>query len=214
MKRYPAVAAGNRYGRWTVLSLEPREIGTPVYWLCRCDCTRVVRVRGDNLRKGISKQCMICARRRTITPNLERIRAMVAAGKRPKEIAAAVGCNPKTIGSWKRILGISFARTRADLTGQRFGKWTVLREVEHPENTRESRWLCQCVCTKKSRVYISDLRSGRSRSCISCALKARHKKPLEGLSPVELAERRQRAWDAERERRRVRASQRRSKRAA
>lgn len=46
-----------------------------------------------------------------------------------------------------------------DMTGQRFGRWTVL---EHAGGTR---WLCRCDCGTEKPVSGDTLRSGRSKSC-------------------------------------------------
>lgn len=51
-----------------------------------------------------------------------------------------------------------------NLTGQRFGRWTVLYQVE-PNRWRTTRWLCQCDCGKQSVVVGTSLRSGISYSC-------------------------------------------------
>ena len=46
-----------------------------------------------------------------------------------------------------------------DLSGQKFGKWTVL---EYAEN---SMWKCQCECGSVAFIDSYSLRSGNSRSC-------------------------------------------------
>ena len=56
-----------------------------------------------------------------------------------------------------------------DLTGQKFGRLTVLKQVERP-NDRKDRsiyWLCKCNCEDKNeRIYSSgNLRSGNTKSC-------------------------------------------------
>ena len=51
-----------------------------------------------------------------------------------------------------------------DLTGQRFGRLTV---IERTENNRHGNamWLCLCDCGNKVIVLGSDLRAGHTRSC-------------------------------------------------
>lgn len=52
-----------------------------------------------------------------------------------------------------------------DLTGQRFGRWTVLR-LDHNNAPRgEARWICRCDCSTLRSVSGHDLRSGKSNSC-------------------------------------------------
>lgn len=56
-----------------------------------------------------------------------------------------------------------------DITGQKFGKLTVL---ERSSNTKynQTRWLCQCDCGNKIIVIGNDLKRGTTRSC-GCFLK-------------------------------------------
>ena len=51
-----------------------------------------------------------------------------------------------------------------DLTGQRFGKLTVLHRVENT-NLGKSRWMCRCDCGREHTVLGDDLRSGHTKSC-------------------------------------------------
>lgn len=52
-----------------------------------------------------------------------------------------------------------------DLTGRKFGRWTVLHQV--PNHGRGRYWLCECSCPAKTRKEVSghNLRSGQTRSC-------------------------------------------------
>jgi hypothetical protein len=51
-----------------------------------------------------------------------------------------------------------------DLTGQRFGNFTVIRRSDVPYS-REAAWFCLCDCGGSSVVKSSALRSGKSKSC-------------------------------------------------
>lgn len=53
-----------------------------------------------------------------------------------------------------------------DLTGQTFGKLTVLERVENDRHGNAC-WLCQCNCVDKNRVIVGSdkLRSGDTKSC-------------------------------------------------
>lgn len=50
-----------------------------------------------------------------------------------------------------------------DLTGEKFGKWTVLEK-----SSKYRYWLCKCSCGVMKEVYESNMASGRSKSCRSC----------------------------------------------
>lgn len=56
---------------------------------------------------------------------------------------------------------------RRDLTGQTFGKLTVLRSGGANRH-RQSLWVCQCECGALKRVAAYNLIAGRSKSC-GCA---------------------------------------------
>lgn len=52
-----------------------------------------------------------------------------------------------------------------DITGVKFGKWTVIRRNPHKTKTRSWHWLCRCECGSERVVNGHSLRSGRSISC-------------------------------------------------
>lgn len=56
-----------------------------------------------------------------------------------------------------------------DITGERFGKWTVLSRAE---NNKEGRavWVCRCDCGTVRKVIGKTLISGKS-SCCGCTRK-------------------------------------------
>ena len=51
-----------------------------------------------------------------------------------------------------------------DITGQKFGRLTVIKRVES-SRTRSSRWLCQCECGKNKVFVGANLKSGHTKSC-------------------------------------------------
>ena len=51
-----------------------------------------------------------------------------------------------------------------DITGNRYGKLTVLERYGYADNKKIT-WLCKCDCGKTSIVIGSNLTSGRTRSC-------------------------------------------------
>lgn len=57
-------------------------------------------------------------------------------------------------------------RNPVNLTGQTFGRWTVLAPSLPSCKGSQSRWLCECVCgNRKSGVLYNALTTGRSTSC-------------------------------------------------
>lgn len=63
-----------------------------------------------------------------------------------------------------------------NLTGQKFGKLTVLYRVEY--STQGTHWLCQCECGNEAIVSAYNLTTGRTQSC-GCL---KHTKLLEDLT--------------------------------
>lgn len=50
-----------------------------------------------------------------------------------------------------------------DISGEIFGKWTVI-SLDHVENGK-TYWLCKCECGKEKSVYKGSLKNGSSKSC-------------------------------------------------
>lgn len=58
-------------------------------------------------------------------------------------------------------------RRKIDLTGQRFGRLTVIKPAERPEYTTitSSFWICQCDCGNETITNTQALKTGATRSC-------------------------------------------------
>lgn len=54
-----------------------------------------------------------------------------------------------------------------DLTGQTFGRWTVIKKSEDTDAHGQTKWVCQCSCKNKTirAVRNTDLTLGKSKSC-------------------------------------------------
>ena len=72
-----------------------------------------------------------------------------------------------------------------DLTGQKFGRLTVLGLCEQDKNKPGTRWLCQCSCGNTSKVLAGNLRkeSGtKSCGCLAIERSTKHGKNKKGVS--------------------------------
>ena len=58
---------------------------------------------------------------------------------------------------------MEYSRRRVDLSGQRFGKLTVLAPAENVGG--KTAWLCRCDCGREVAVKTHHLRSGHTKSC-------------------------------------------------
>jgi len=54
--------------------------------------------------------------------------------------------------------------TRADLSGHKFGRLTVI-SFSHSGKNRKSHWLCRCDCGQSTVVQYNNLASGGTKSC-------------------------------------------------
>ena len=52
-----------------------------------------------------------------------------------------------------------------DLTGQRFGRLTVVEKIQARAGSTNARWLCRCDCGNTTAVNGTTLRRGESQSC-------------------------------------------------
>lgn len=64
-----------------------------------------------------------------------------------------------------------------DLTGQRFGRLTVVKKVPSPTTQTNARWLCACDCGGSTSVFGTTLRSGAVKSC-GCLKRELNRKQL------------------------------------
>lgn len=141
---------GHRFNAWTVLARLPSR-GREVMYLCRCDCGLERPVLATNLRAGKSTRCKACA---------NRARAANRAAGRPVVRSKPVK-PPQPKGP-----------PPEDLTGRRFGEWTVLYFIAVTPG-RQRLWKCECSCGRRGTVQAGNLRSGRSSRCKSCAARKR-----------------------------------------
>ena len=68
-------------------------------------------------------------------------------------------------------------KARINLTGQKFGRLTVLKQTEDyvsPKGTHYAQWLCECNCKEKNQVIVcgTSLKNGNTQSC-GCLQKER-----------------------------------------
>lgn len=174
--------AGQTFGKLTVLrqAERPKDSNdTRAYWLCKCACDghRRVIVRGRDLRRGMSTSCG-CSRvsdlRGRIFGRLTVLRPGVRL--RGKKSAGAFWECRCTCGRQVTVPGAELRRGRTkscplcrviDLTGQIFGRLTVVGRAKAPRNRKSGRtfWLCQCTCGRRIRVDSGSLRTENTRSC-------------------------------------------------
>lgn len=68
-----------------------------------------------------------------------------------------------------------------DLTGQKFGKLTVIKRVENNKDYG-SKWLCKCDCGNEVIVFSNNIRRGNTQSCGCLFLDSHIKHKLYGTN--------------------------------
>lgn len=189
---------GMRFGTLTVIKRvdKPAHLKKDgVYWLCRCDCGNERIVLACNLTTGHTTNCGCVQRQKTSERCLKDLTGMkfgrLTVIKRAENYVSPKGdtntrwlclcdCGKYVVVSQSRLMSgntkscgclrreMSSERKLDDLTGERFGKLTVLKRVEdlvHPNGSISVQWLCQCDCGNQVVVTSSNLRSGHTISC-------------------------------------------------
>lgn len=75
-----------------------------------------------------------------------------------------------------------------DMTGQKFGRWTVVERVTRGASGH-TRWLCECVCGSTSIIHAHQLRQGRRTRCRRCFAADVTRARTMARSPISLQER-------------------------
>lgn len=188
-KRKNLDIVGKKFNMLTVLKeLDNGKI------LCRCDCGTVKEINKNNVIQGTTKSCG-CQRRKahkdytgqkfnmlTIIEELGggKVRCRCDCGT-VKEMNKynvvsgqifSCGCIKREAVRAGRIKEKFKAYTRIDITGKKFNKLTVIRELGYGQV------LCQCDCGNVKEISKSAVIHGRVKSC-GCLKKGRKQKEQE-----------------------------------
>jgi hypothetical protein len=167
------------------------------YWKCECDCGNTARVEGYSLRSGNTQSCGCLQREKSSSQKIDLVgkkfdrlmvleytgcsrpdrskkknhqwlclcdcgnEAIVLGDNLRNGLTRSCGCLQKERASKSKI------KMRIDLTGQTFGKLTVLKYdgVREQKNRIYHHWLCECECGNTKSINGSSLRRGLSKSC-------------------------------------------------
>lgn len=178
--RNPLNLTGQRFHRWTVLSITNQRLNGSVGWLCRCDCGTERIVNAGNLRAGLSKSCGCTNRTNSADLTGQRFghwTALSPTDQRGNDRSVRWLCrcdcgaeDVVAVNSLRRGFSKSCGCTKPeivnprliDLSGQRFNSWTVL---SLQKGCRRTSWLCRCDCGNERIIPSKNLRNGHSKSC-------------------------------------------------
>lgn len=183
---------GKTFGRLTVVEQVPAPAGVTgreAWYRCTCQCGGGITTRGTSLRQGITQSCGCLRREVTQARNQaqaaqrhdltgQRFHRLVVEGVLPQRQGGQrvwlcrCDCGRQhqaTTGGLRsggvKSCGCLPTRVPDDLTGQRFGRLTVLALTEARGSNGGAVWQCQCDCGAQCQVPAGNLRQGRTVSC-------------------------------------------------
>lgn len=182
--RKPLDLSNQRFGKLLVLELADGHKGERM-WKCQCDCGNLTVVRQGHLRSGHTTSCG-CGKNTLNSLVGQRFGSLTVksraedyitpkTGKRYTQWLCVCDCSKETVvlsnnlraGNIKSC-GCQSPHKLQDLSGQVFGKLTVLHMVEpyiNPNGRRLIRYECQCECGNRIFALANTLRSGDVLSC-------------------------------------------------
>lgn len=184
---------GQKFGLLTVIDFAPDEISPKGYhiprWTCRCECGNIVVTRGSSLKSGHTKGC---GQKHRAFEDLsgQKFGKLTAIKRVENKILPGGGqyvrwlckcdCGKETLSratslknGTARSCGCSRSESTmgiglTDLTGRRFGRWTVLYEsgrAREPRGRIVPLWHCRCDCGTEKDIRAGSLVGGTSLSC-------------------------------------------------
>lgn len=169
---------GQRFGKLTVLYRDTTHVDAKgchrTMWRCKCDCGQEKTIRGDALTGGRSKSCGACNNDLT-GQRFGRLTVLHKAGSdNVGHLIWRCHCdcgNDKDISATNLIQGYTqscgclhseiCSERGEDLTGQKFGKLTVVSLY----STSPRKFLCYCDCGGQAIVEPGNLKNGHTQSC-------------------------------------------------
>lgn len=170
---------GQRFGKLTVVERAESKKGR-TYWHCRCDCGKEIDIEGGNLRGGRSRSCG-CSRQEADAVNFldltgQRYGRLVVKDRAEDRngmtywVCKCDCGNTATVraaylrSGTTKSCGCLRHEQSMDLTGQRFGRLTVVESAGYGKNS-DAKWRCKCDCGNEKIVSGGSLKSGRTQSC-------------------------------------------------
>jgi 5-methylcytosine-specific restriction endonuclease McrA len=170
---------GKRFGRLLVIG-RTHNIGKKTRWLCECDCGNKTIVQMAHLESGHTCSCG-CLHAEVVNKDLTsqrfgRLTAIRPTDKRTRRyVIWKLKCDCGNI-TYVDIRNLNGGNTRScgclkkevsskDLTGQKFGKLTVVGPTDKRTNKGNIVWECVCDCGNITYVKTPDLNRGETRSC-------------------------------------------------
>lgn len=179
---------GKRFGMLTVIGDSGERDGScSILWRCKCDCGGEILVVRSQLESGNTESCGCVPKQRASTRQIEDLTGrkfgeltVLSQAERDARNHVRWLCRC-SCGNEVTVLASELKRghtrscgcmrrggirhDRRDLTGQRFGRLTVICPAENKYEYAASTWHCRCDCGKELDVYSGSLLRGMTKSC-------------------------------------------------
>lgn len=172
----------SRFNRLTVIKESEQRINNLTTWICKCDCGAEVLATTKALRNG-SKQSCGCLKRKNIigqkfgkltvvdyTQENRHGRALWKCQCDCGNITYAtteglrVGDNV-SCGCYNKAKEKFKLTYKVNLTGNKYGKLTVLAATDLRSKSGNQIWKCQCECGNICYITTNHLQTGNTKSC-------------------------------------------------
>lgn len=179
---------GQRFGKLVVIGRDMSRTNKGTYWLCQCDCGKVVSARKDQLTRPTGPRKTSCGcdvAEKSSKANLKdetgkvygKLTVLKRVANRPGASAARWLCQCEC-GNTCEVDGGHLrdgsvqscgckryeSHNMIDETGNRYGRLTVLARSDKTDGTHVF-WLCKCDCGNLCETSGSRLRDGKTLSC-------------------------------------------------
>lgn len=167
----PIDITGKRFGR--LVAISKVQTGSPgTAWLCRCDCGNEKVIRTGSLTSGRTRSCGCISKKADLSGmvfgELTVLRFDGYYKRNPKWLCKC-SCG-KVISVFEN--GLKCGKSthcgspiHTEIIGKRFGRLTVLPEIQERKNNSMRKYLCRCDCGNYTWVTSTNLTSGNTRSC-------------------------------------------------
>lgn len=178
MPRKTEDLTGKVFGRLTAVEKVVGENGRTM-WKCICECGGETTAYATNLKRELSTSCG-CGRRDDLTGKVfGKLTAVECLGANEQGYVVwrcTCECGGETVtrtaslkNGTTKSCGCIISNPREDLTGQVFGKLTVIEYAGLDDIKKHTMWKCKCECGNETITRKTRLKSGDTKSC-GCAL--------------------------------------------
>lgn len=176
---------GQRFGNLIVIQLMGKDKYYDKIWKCKCDCGNIISVKQGHLRSGHTTSCgcnknqlkSLVGQKFGSLQVVERASDYICPnnGKHYVQWKCLCDCGNETIVIARNLIkgdtiscGCMNPHRLQDLSGQIFGKLTVIKQVDSYVNSSGRKLIqyeCQCECGRHILALANILRNGDVTSC-------------------------------------------------